>query len=257
MDLGLAGRTAVVGGSTSGLGRAAALALADEGMRVVVTGRRADVADALAGSLPAGLGVAGDVTDPDFPRRLVDATVAAFGDPDVLVLNGPGPLPGPAAGVPADRLRFGVETLLLAHQRLVELVVPQMRGRGWGRVIAIGSSGMITPLPDLAVSNVGRAALAAYLKTLAAEVAADGVTVNVVVPGRIATPRVDQVDADRARRTGSTPDEVAAASRRSIPTGRYGTPEEVAAVVAFVAGEPASYVTGTVIRCDGGLVRTL
>ena len=149
------------------------------------------------------------------------------------------------------------QPLLLAHQRLVELVVPQMRGRGWGRVIAIGSSGMITPLPDLAVSNVGRAALAAYLKTLAAEVAADGVTVNVVVPGRIATPRVDQVDADRARRTGSTPDEVAAASRRSIPTGRYGTPEEVAAVVAFVAGEPASYVTGTVIRCDGGLVRTL
>lgn len=257
MDLGLQGKVAIVGGSTSGLGRAAAIALADEGMRVVVTGRRQDVAEALAASLPTGVAVAGDLDEPGFARRLIDATVSAFGEPDVVVLNGPGPAPGPATGLTADALRSGLRSLLLGHHELLGFVVPHMRARGWGRVIAIGSSGVVTPLPELAVSNIGRAALAAYLKTLAAEVAADGVTVNMVVPGRIQTPRVDQVDEVRARRTGLSAGQVKATSVAGIPARRYGTTREVGAVVAFLAGVPASYVTGTAVRCDGGLVATL
>jgi 3-oxoacyl-[acyl-carrier protein] reductase len=124
-------------------------------------------------------------------------------------------------------------------------------------VLAIGSSGVTAPLPDLALSNAGRAALAAYLKTLAAETAADGVTVNLLLPGRIATDRVAQLDQGKAAREGGTAAEVAAASRATIPAGRYGTPEEFGAVAAFLCSHPASYVTGCAVRCDGGLVRTL
>jgi 3-oxoacyl-[acyl-carrier protein] reductase len=173
------------------------------------------------------------------------------------VLNGPGPTPVAAANVTEADLQYGFASLVLAHQRLLTLVVPGMRARGWGRVIAIGSSGVVAPLPDLVVSNAGRAALAAYLKTLSTEVAADGVTVNVVLPGRINTDRVVRIDEARAKRAGTTLDEVAAEARAGIPEQRYGDPEEFAAVVAFLAGNPASYVTGTTIRCDGGLVPTL
>jgi 3-oxoacyl-[acyl-carrier protein] reductase len=130
-----------------------------------------------------------------------------------------------------------------------------MRSRGFGRILAIGSSGVQQPIDGLVGSNLGRAALAGYLKTLANEVAADGVTVNMVLPGRIATPRVEALDTARAAASGSTVDEVRAASEQSIPMRRYGAPEEFAAVITFLAGTGASYVTGEQIRVDGGLVR--
>jgi 3-oxoacyl-[acyl-carrier protein] reductase len=127
--------------------------------------------------------------------------------------------------------------------------------RGWGRIIAVGSSGVQQPLPDLTSSNLGRAALAGYLKTLAAEVAPHGVTVNMVLPGRIDTDRVTQIDRSTAERTGGTAEEARRASEATIPVGRYGTPAEFAAVAVFLAGDGAGYVTGEQIRCDGGLVR--
>ncbi|MFJ9760029.1 SDR family oxidoreductase [Streptomyces sp. NPDC101149] len=257
MDIGLKGRTALVCASTQGLGEATARALAAEGASVVVCGRSADRAREIADELPGAIGIAADLLAADGPERLVAAATEALGAIDVLVLNGPGPRPKAAADVTAQDVTEAVDALVRPQQRLVALTLPGMRERGWGRVLAIGSSGVAAPLPQLASSNLGRAALAAYLKTLAAEVAADGVTVNLLLPGRIGTERVARLDAAAAERTGRSPAEVAAESRRTIPAGRYGRPEEFAAAAAFLCGAPASYVTGVALRCDGGLIRSL
>ncbi|WP_326731511.1 SDR family oxidoreductase [Streptomyces phaeochromogenes] len=257
MDLGIRGRTALVAASTGGLGRAVAEALAAEGARIIVAGRRGELAKEIAAGLPEAVGVEADLTDTDGPRRLVEAAHAAYGDPDILVLNGPGPRSGKAVDATDTDVAAALDTLLLAQHRLVALTLPAMRERGWGRVLAVGSSGIAAPLPDLVLSNTGRAALAAYLKTLAAEVAADGVTVNLLLPGRIATDRVAELDRTRAAREGRQLADVQAASRTAIPAGRYGTPEEFGAAAAFLCSASASYITGTALRCDGGLVRGL
>ncbi|MFE7981411.1 SDR family oxidoreductase [Streptomyces cellulosae] len=257
MDLGIRGRVAVVAASTGGLGRAVAEALAAEGALVVVAGRRGDLAEQIAAGLPDAVGVQVDLTVPDGPRALVEAAREAYGDPDILVLNGPGPRPGTAAGLDTGDLAAAVDSLLLAQQRLVALTLPSMRRRGWGRILAVGSSGIAEPLPGLVLSNAGRAALAAYLKTLAAEVATDGVTVNLLLPGRIATDHVAALDAARAEREQRPVAEVEAASQAAIPAGRYGTPAEFGAAAAFLCSAPASYITGSALRCDGGLVRGL
>ena len=174
----------------------------------------------------------------------------------MLVLNGGGPKPGTAAALQPEDVDGAVALLVRPHVALVNACLPSMTERGWGRIIAVGSSGVQQPLPNLTLSNLGRAALAGYLKTLASEVAADGVTVNMVLPGRIDTERVAQLDRANAERLGSTADAVRDASIRTIPVGRYGRPEEFAAVAVFLAGEPAGYVTGEQVRCDGGLLRS-
>ncbi len=255
MDIGLRGRTAVVPGASAGLGLAIARAMAHEGANVVLAGRRGDLVREQADALPSAIGVEVDLFSDGGPGLLVDRAVERFGDVDVLVLNGGGPPPGAAADVGPDQLRDAVGRLLVPHQRLVAAVLPGMRERGWGRVIAVGSSGVQQPVERLALSNVGRAALAGYLKTLAGEVAGDGVTVNMVLPGRIDTDRVGTLDAAAAERTGTTVEQVRAKSESTIPAGRYGTPEEFAAVALFLASAGASYVTGEQIRCDGGMVR--
>jgi 3-oxoacyl-[acyl-carrier protein] reductase len=149
------------------------------------------------------------------------------------------------------------DLLIRPQHALVSSFLPGMRDRSWGRILAIGSSGVAAPLPNLALSNTGRAALAGYLKTLAAEVASDDVTVNMLLPGRIATERTRGLDCAAAQRRGITVDVIQAESRASIPAGRYGSPEEFGATAAFLCSGLASYVTGTALRCDGGLVRTL
>ena len=257
MDLGLSGRTAVVAASTGGLGEAVARALAAEGAQVVVSGRRGQEARRIAAELPRAVGVEVDLTSAEGPASLVAVAEAAFGPVDVAVLNGPGPRPGPAAGLTDEDVDGAVAGLVRPHRRLVAAVLPGMRERGWGRLLAVGSSGVSAPLPNLAASNLGRAALAAWLKTLAGEVAADGVTVNLLLPGRIDTDRVAQLDAAAAERTGRSMAEVQAASRAGIPAGRYGRPEEFGAVAAFLCSAAAGYVTGSAVRCDGGLVRSL
>jgi 3-oxoacyl-[acyl-carrier protein] reductase len=176
----------------------------------------------------------------------------ALGPVDVLVLNGPGPAPGTAADFTARDAAAAVDLLLAPHVALVRRVLPGMCERGWGRIVAVGSGGIEAPLAGLVASNAGRAALAGYLKTLASEVASDGVTVNLALPGRIATDRVAQLDRHIAERTGRSEEEVRAAAEAAIPAGRYGTAEEFGALVTFLAGEPAGYVTGTAVRCDGG-----
>ena len=253
MDLGLTGRRALVLGSTGGLGLAVATALAHEGARVVLCGRRGERARELAAGLPGAAGLAVDLTRDGVDGLVADAE-AAIGPLDVVVLNSGGPPPGSAVDLSTDAVRAAVETLLLRQIELVAAVLPGMRSRGWGRILAIGSSGVQAPLPGLVLSNIGRAGLAGYLKTLASEVAADGVTVNMLLPGRFDTDRSTAIDGGRAEREGMSLEEVRDESQRSIPVGRYGDPAEFGAVAAFLCSGPASYLTGEQVRCDGGYV---
>lgn len=254
MDLGLTGKVALVLGSTGGLGRASAEALAAEGAHVVIAGRRAELVAEIARSLPSATGVVVDLADPEATVILVNRAREQFGEVDIVVLNGGGPPPGAADAFTAEAAQAAFDLLLKQHISLVGAVLPGMRERGWGRILAIGSSGVRQPIPTLTASNVGRAALAAYLKTLAGTVASDGVTVNMVLPGRIDTDRVAQLDRAAAERTGVTPEASRTASEGTIPAGRYGDPAEFGAVVAFLASQQASYLTGEQVRVDGGLV---
>jgi 3-oxoacyl-[acyl-carrier protein] reductase len=254
MDLGIRGRTALVAASTSGLGLASARKLAAEGANVVLSGRRGALARELAADLESAVGVEADLTDARSPRVLVDAAADRFGPVDILVLNSGGPPPGVASDVSRQALLAAMESMLLQQMELVSLVLPGMRERGWGRIAAIGSASIQRPMPDLALSSIVRAALAAYLKSLAHDVAASGVTVNLVLPGRINTDRVGALDAARAEREGTSVEATRAASIAGIPAGRYGEPEEFAAVVTFLCSAQASYVTGEQVRCDGGYV---
>jgi 3-oxoacyl-[acyl-carrier protein] reductase len=256
MDTGLRGRTVLVPGSTSGLGLACARAFAGEGANVVVTGRRTEVAREAAAALPSAIGVGIDLTEEGAPRRLYDDAVQAFGQVDVLILNGGGPPRRTASEVDGAQLQAALRSLLISHHELVTAALPSMRERRWGRIIAVGSSGVQEPIDELALSNIGRAGLAGYLKSLANEVAADRVTVNMVLPGLIDTDRVASLDKDIAETAGKTKEQVRAASQAGIPMRRYGTPEEFAAAVVFLASQQASYITGEQLRCDGGLVRS-
>lgn len=257
MDLQITGRTAFVAASTGGLGRAVATALAAEGANVVVTGRRKKTAESIAGSLPSAIGIGADLTTPEGRDTALRRAREAFGDIDILVLNGPGPQPKAAAALEADELASSFDTILAPAHALISATLPGMRERRWGRILALGSSGVVAPLPNLALSNTGRAALAGYLKTLAGEVALDEVTVNMLLPGRIATDRVAELDIATAKRRGISVEQAVLDSRKTIPARRYGDPGEFAAAAAFLCSGPASYVTGVALRCDGGLIRSL
>lgn len=254
MDTGLQGRTALVLGSTSGIGLAIGRALDSEGAHVVLSGRRGDKARAQAQELGSGRGVEVDLTRVGDPASLVAEVREHFGPVDVLVLNGGGPPPGDATGFDDDQLQAALAQNLLHQRHLVEAVLPDMRAAGWGRIIAVGSSGVQQPIAGLALSNIARAGLAAYLKSLTPVVARDGITVNMVLPGRIDTERVAGLDSTAAARDGISPQEARGRSEAGIPAGRYGRPEEFAAVAVFLASTAASYVNGEQIRCDGGLV---
>lgn len=257
MDLGLAGKAALVCASTGGLGAATARALAAEGAKVIFSGRRGEVARQAAAQFEGAVGIEADLGSVAGARALHTAAVDAVGPLDILVLNGPGPRPGTASTLNTDDLTDAMTSLLLVHQALTEAALPHMLESGWGRIVAIGSSGVAAPITGLALSNVGRAALAGYLKSLSNEVAAIGVTVNMVLPGRIATERVEFLDAKAAEKSGRTIDEVRLESTSVIPSRRYGLPDEFGATVAFLCSTSASYITGVALRCDGGRIPTL
>lgn len=261
MDLGLRGKTAVVGGATSGLGRASADALAAEGCRLLIWSRNADVLAATAAELTAAHGVevahvSADAGSPDAAATVADAA-ARFGPVDVLVLNAGGPPTVDPTATDPEGWSRALQLLAITPVELASRLLPDMRGRGWGRVVAILSSGIRQPISDLVYSNAGRSVLAAWLKTTARAVAAEGVTLNGVMPGRIETPRIRQLDGGRAEREGRSEDEVRAAHLASIPAGRYGLPEELGTLVAFLASERASYITGQLVAVDGGLIAGL
>jgi len=246
MDLGLKGRTAIVCGASSGMGRAIAERLAEEGANVTMFARRRELLEREAERLGA-LAVRGDVTHPNDLRRLVEQTVEAFGGVDVLVNNGGGPPRGLASDVDDEAVEATVELLLLSAIRLTKLCLPQLRASGRGRVINVESSSVREPIPALALSNAVRPGVVGWMKTLAGEVGPDGVTVNTIAPGRIDTERLAEVYPN-----GPSEEELLA-----IPLRRLGEPREVAEVAAFLASDRASYVTGTVIPVDGGLTRGL
>ena len=247
MDLGLEGRTAIVCGASQGMGLAIAEALAAEGANVAMFARRRDVLEREAERIGA-LAVRGDLTNPQHLAQLVDTTVEAFGGVDVLVLNGGGPPPGAAVSLTPEAVETAVELLLTPHVRLVERCLPHLRASGRGRVVAIESTSVKEPIPNLVLSNAVRPGVVGWLRTLAREVAGDGITVNVVAPGRIDTERVRDVYG---------PDGPSEADLAAIAVGRLGAPAEVAAAVCFLASAPASYVTGAVLPVDGGLTRSL
>lgn len=254
MDLGLDGRRALVMASSRGLGLGIAEALAAEGAAVTITGRSADRLAAEAERISAHA-VPLDLAEPDAAERLVSAARDAMGGVDVLVANTGGPPPGRMADVDLAALPRHFEVMVLRVMEVAALVVPDMRAAGWGRIVTVGSSGVLQPIPNLGLSNALRSALVGWSKSMANDLATDGITVNMILPGRIHTERVDELDAAAAERTGKSPEEVAAASRAAIPAGRYGRVEEFAAVAAFLCSERASYVTGGLIRVDGGMIR--
>lgn len=257
MDLGIAGKVAFVAASTSGLGRASAVALAAEGVHVCVTGRRAEALDEVVSEIREAGGTAVstqlDVEDVNSVEQALDLCERELGPVDILVLNGPGPKPGSPTTVTTDDVAEAFGRLVQPHVQMVNHVLPGMCERKWGRIVAIGSTAVITPSMQLVLSTMGRQSLTGYLKALSLEVGADGVTVNMVHPGRILTPRIDQLDADAAQREGVEPEDIRKQFEENIPVKRLGKPEEMGAAVAFLASEKAGYITGTSIRLDGGV----
>jgi 3-oxoacyl-[acyl-carrier protein] reductase len=253
---------AVVGGASSGLGAAIAHELAGRGAELLLWARGAERLDRVAAEVRDRHGVTvhtltADAGDPGAAAAVAGAALDRLGAVDVCVLNAGGPPPVPADRTDADGWRAALQLLTVTPIDLATRLLPGMRERGHGRIVAVLSSGVREPLPELAYSNGGRAALTAWLKTVGRLVAADGVTVNGVVPGRIDTERVAALDRARAERTGAGVAGVRAASMADIPAGRYGRPEEFAAVVGFLASPAASYVTASLLSCDGGMMRSL
>lgn len=261
MDLGLRNKTALVLGGGGGLGRAIALSLAHEGANIVL----ADVDEAALRRSAQEVEAAGvrtfslqwDLGDLASIERHVATIETEFGGVDVLVNNTGGPPPTPASGQPADTWQKYFGSMVLSVIAITDRVLPGMRARKWGRVITSASSGVVAPIPNLAMSNALRLSLVGWSKTLAREAARDGITANIVVPGRVATDRIRFLDEAKAGREGRPVEAVAAESTSSIPVGRYGEPKEYADVVTFLASERASYMTGGVIRVDGGLIASI
>jgi 3-oxoacyl-[acyl-carrier protein] reductase len=247
MQLGLEGRTAIVCGGSSGMGLAIAEALVAEGANVAMFARGRDVLEREADRIGA-LAVQGDLTIPQHLERLVQATIGAFGALDVLVLNGGGPEPAPAATLTATAVDEAVALLLTSHVALVGHCLPHLRASGRGRIVSIGSSSVREPIDGLSLSNAVRPGVVGWLKTLARELGPDGITVNSIAPGQIDTERLHDIYGDEGP---------SASALERIPLRRLGVPSEIGAVAAFLASDRASYVTGAVIPVDGGLTRSL
>lgn len=261
MDLGLTGKAALVLAASSGLGRAIALGLAREGANVAVAARNEAALAALAGEIEAlgvrALPVRWDLADLTVIDGNIAAVEASVGPVDILINNTGGPPPTTASGQSPDLWTAQFQAMVASVIATTDRVLPGMIARRWGRIITSTSSGVIAPIANLAISNALRLSLVGWSKTLAREVARDGVTCNIVVPGRIATDRTRFLDEKRAEREGRSIDQVEAASLGAIPVGRYGDPAEYADVVAFLASTRASYVTGSTVRVDGGQIASI
>ncbi len=262
MDLKLTGQVALVTAASKGLGRATAAQLAAEGARVMISSRgeeqlaetAAQIAEATGaevGYCPADVSAAADV------RRLLEETQRRFGGVDVLVSNAGGPPAGRFDDLDDEAWQAAFELNLLSAVRLIRGVLPAMRSKSYGRIVNIASSSVKQPLENLLLSNTFRLGVVGLAKTLAAELAPDGILINTLGPGRIATDRVASLDAARAAASGMSVEEVRAQAEQAIPLGRYGTPEEFGQVAAFLASGANTYLTGQTFLVDGGMVKAL
>lgn len=261
MDLKLNGKTALVFGAGGGLGGAIARSLAAEGASVVVADINGDSAEATAAAIQKdrghALAITWDIADLAVISRKIDEIRQAFGPVDILVNNTGGPPPTPAAGQSPDDWSRYFDMMVRSVIAVTDAVLPSMRERKWGRIVTSTSSGIVTPIANLGISNSLRMALVGWSKTLAREVGGDGITTNIVLPGRIATGRIVYLDEQKAKRENRPVADVTAESTASIPVGRYGDPQEYGDTVTFLASPRASYITGSVIRVDGGLINSI
>jgi 3-oxoacyl-[acyl-carrier protein] reductase len=261
MNLGITGKTALVLGGGGGLGRAICKALAAEGANVAVADvdaaaiKETEATVAAAGG--KSLGLVWDLADLTQIDAQVSKIEGELGPVAILVNITGGPPPTPASGQDPALWSKHFNAMVLSVIAITDRVLPKMREGKWGRVITSTSSGVVAPIPNLAISNALRLSLVGWSKTLSREVARDGITANIILPGRIATDRIRFLDEAKAKREGRTVEDVSAESTGSIPVGRYGKPEEYADVVTFLASERAAYMTGSVIRVDGGLIASV
>jgi 3-oxoacyl-[acyl-carrier protein] reductase len=260
MDLGLNDKVALVAASSRGLGKAIALRLAQEGARVAVCARGKDQLDRAAFEITSQTGqqvipIQADVVDPKAADMLVDTTVEQLGRLDILVTNAGGPSPGQFLDLTPEDWETATRLTLMSAVRLLYAAVPVMREQGEGSILAITSVAVKQPLPNLILSNSLRLSIIGLIKTLADELASNGIRVNGICPGWTRTDRVDQLLRDRARRQVTTPEEEAAKIAIDIPMGRMGTPEEFAKAAAFLVSPAASYITGVSLLVDGGMYR--
>jgi 3-oxoacyl-[acyl-carrier protein] reductase len=262
VDLGLRDRPALVVAASRGLGFACARALAAEGARVALCARTREAAQEASERIGSETGsevvaLQADVGTADGATGFVRSASEQLGGCQILVANAGGPKPGPAQDMADRDWLAAVELNFLSTVRMAREALPHMRRAGYGRIVAITSSAVKEPIPNLALSNAARAATTGFLKTLAREVAAEGITVNALLPGRVLTDRIRALARERAGSTDVTEEEALAQQAADVPMGRLGRPEEVGEVAAFLASERAAYLTGCMLSVDGGMLRSL
>lgn len=261
MDLKLAGKTAIVFGGSKGLGRGVADALAGEGVAVAIAARGQEAIDQAVADIKSrggnAIGVTADMSDWPSVERAVATAHKELGPIDILLNNSGGPPPSRAIGVAPEVWENQFRAMVLHTFRVTELVLPDMRSRRWGRIINVASESVVQPIPIIAVSNTLRGAVVGWAKTLAGEVAREGITVNTLLPGAFKTDRVMQVQRATAARQQISAEEFAERAAKQIPVGRMGDPAEFGALAAFIASPIAGYITGSLIRIEGGAIKSV